>query len=97
MVSASSVSLGFADVGVREDVQAFGVGGHYAVFDSVVHHFYEMAGAGRAAMQIALLRRCLSFFAAGSAGDIADAGREGFENGIEALDDRLSSPPIIMQ
>src|SRR6266436_307750 len=34
-----------ADVGVLEDVEAFGVGGHQAIFDSVVNHFDEMASA----------------------------------------------------
>ena len=77
----------FAGVGVFQNVEAFGVGGHQAVFDAVVNHLDEMACAGRAAMEIALFGGAAGFFAAGSAIDIAAAGRERFEDGIEMLDD----------
>jgi hypothetical protein len=46
-----------ADVGMLEDVETFGVGGHQAVLDAVVDHFDEVSGAGRAAVQIPALRR----------------------------------------
>ena len=36
------------DVGVLQDVEAFGIGLHQAVFDAVVDHLDEMAGADRA-------------------------------------------------
>ena len=41
--------------GVLEDVEALGVGGHHPVLDAVVDHLHEVAGAGRAAVQVALL------------------------------------------
>ena len=44
-----------AGVGVLEDVQALGIGGHDAVLDPVVHHLDEVAGAGGTAVQIAAL------------------------------------------
>ena len=43
------------DIGVLEDVEAFGIGLHQAVFDAVVDHLDEMPGADRAGMDIALL------------------------------------------
>ena len=53
MVSASAPPL-LANVGVVEDVQAFGVSGHGAVLDPIVDHLHEVAGAGRPAVQIAV-------------------------------------------
>ena len=44
-----------AGVGVVQDVQALGVGGHDPVLDAVVDHLHEVAGAGRAAVQVAVL------------------------------------------
>ena len=38
-----------------EDVQAFGEGGHHPVLDAVVDHLHEVAGAVRAAVQVAVL------------------------------------------
>ena len=40
---------------VLEDVEALGIGLHQAVFDAVVDHLDEVAGAGRPGMDIALL------------------------------------------
>ncbi len=48
-----------ADVGVLEDVEAFGVGRHQAVLDAVVDHFHEVAAAVAAAVQIALRGRAV--------------------------------------
>src|SRR5260370_22851573 len=79
--------MGLARVGVLEVVQAFGVGGHQAVFDAVVNHLDEVASTGRAAVEIALLGSAGYFFAARRAIDIAAARRKRFENGIESLHD----------
>src|SRR5450432_396067 len=46
-----------------------------------------MAAADRAAVQITFFRSALGVFAAGGAIDVATAGRERFENGVEVLDD----------
>src|SRR6185312_9035907 len=69
-----------ADVGIFEDSHTFGVRGHDAVLDSVVHHFYEMAGAVLTTVEIALFGGATEFFAAGSARYIAWAGRKRFED-----------------
>jgi hypothetical protein len=45
-----------ADIRMAQDVQALGIRRHDAVFDAVVHHLYEMSGAGRTAVQIPPLR-----------------------------------------
>ena len=42
-------------VDVAQDVEALGIGLHHAVFDAVVDHLDEMPGAGRAAVEVALL------------------------------------------
>ena len=42
-------------VGVAQDVEALGIGLHQAVFDAVVHHLDEMAGAAGAGVQVAFL------------------------------------------
>src|ERR1700742_256009 len=49
--------FGFARVGVLEDVQALRVGGHDPVLDPVVDHLHEVAGAARAAVEVAVLGR----------------------------------------
>src|ERR1700730_19238319 len=74
------------DIGVLENVQAFGVGGDQAIFDSVVDHFHEVAGARWAAMEVSLFRGAGDLFAAGSARCVAATWREGLENGIEMAD-----------
>src|SRR5271165_6572869 len=79
--------VGFAGVGVLQDIQAFGVGGHDAVLDAVVHHFDEVARAAGAAMEIAFLGSASGFFAARSAVYVAATGSQRFEDGIEVLDD----------
>jgi hypothetical protein len=72
-----------ADIGVLENVQAFGVGGHQAIFNSVVHHLHEMAGAGWATVEIALFGSARSFLASWSAWCIAASGRERLEDRVE--------------
>ena len=44
-----------ARVGVVQDVQPLRIRGHHAVLDAVVDHLHEVAGAARAAMQVAAL------------------------------------------
>src|SRR5258706_1489370 len=39
-------------IGMLKDIEAFCVGRHQPIFDSVVYHFHEMSGAGRAAVQV---------------------------------------------
>src|SRR5262249_26903128 len=77
----------FPDVGILENSHALGIGGHHAVLDSVVYHFYKMATAVWAAVQVALFGGAAEFFSAGGAWDVAGAGRECFEDGIESLHD----------
>src|SRR6188508_3054389 len=43
-----------AGVRLAQQVEAFGIGGHEAVLDAVVHHLDEVAGAALAAVQIAV-------------------------------------------
>ena len=78
--------VGAADVGVVEDVQALGVGGHDPVLDAVVHHLHEVAGAGRPAVQVAALGGARIAGAARRALGGLDAGRERGEDGVEARD-----------
>src|ERR1700735_2414503 len=78
-----------ADVGGTQNSQAFGVGGHDSVLDSIVDHFHKVAGAVRAAVQVSLLGGAADFVASGSSRDVADSRRQGSEDGIEVLDDVL--------
>src|SRR6185503_1829377 len=82
------INLGLfsAAVGTTQDAQPFGVRGHESVFDSVVNHLDEMAGAVWAAMQIALLCGAVKFLASGSARGVTAARRKGGKNGIQAFD-----------
>src|SRR5258705_13403683 len=54
-----------------------------------MNHFHEVACAGRAAVKVALFGSAGTFFAAGCAINIATAGSERFENGIEVLHDAV--------
>src|SRR5262245_1493937 len=71
---------------VAEDVKAFGIGLHQPVLDAVVHHLDEVAGAGGAAIDVALFGGAAELLTAGSSGNVADAGRERFENGIKMIE-----------
>src|SRR5438309_306885 len=70
---------------VAENIKAFGVSLHQAVFNSVVDHFHEVAGAGRAAVKVTLLGCAAKPLPSGRAWNLTYAGREGFEDGIKAL------------
>src|SRR5882724_1950163 len=82
-------AMRFAGVGVFENVEAFGVGGHQAVFNAIVNHFHEVAGTRRAAVEIAFFGGAGAPFAAGGAVDITATGSECFENGIEVFHDAV--------
>ena len=60
--------FGLADVSIAQDVQAFGISGHQAVFDTVVNHLHKVAGAMRATVQKA-------FFSGAGASRAAGCGR----------------------
>src|ERR1700722_15789361 len=80
-----------------ENIQSPGVRGHHAVFDAVVHHLDEVAGAGRAAVEIAFFGgRGGSFVASGGGVDGAASGGQSLEGGIEIFPG-FASPPIIRQ
>ena len=73
-----------------QDVEAFGIGLHQAIFDAVVDHLDEMARARRAGMDIALLgARILALgSAAGVRGMVPMPGRQRVEDRIEMVDRR---------
>src|SRR5262249_6800015 len=80
-----------ADVGVGEDVEALGVGGHHAVLHAVVDHLDEVPGAALAAVQVPLLGGAPGLLAAGRARDRSAPGGEGLEDGVEARDRGLGA------
>ena len=57
--------------GVLEDVETFGVRLHDAVFDAVVHHLHEVAGARWAAVNVTFFGGAAALFAAGRARNVA--------------------------
>ena len=82
---------------VAQDVEALGIGLHQAVFDAVVDHLDEVAGAARAAVEVALLGARIAALAArrarrSSPGPGASAAKIGSRCSTASL-----SPPIIMQ
>src|SRR3984957_1429936 len=74
-----------ADIGGFEDPKAFGLSRHDPVFDAVIHHFDEMAGTIRSAMQITLLGGAVDLFAARRARNMAAAWRKRSEDRIEVF------------
>ena len=81
------VAAAFACVGVLQDVQPFGVCGHQAVFDAVVHHLDEVTGAGLAAIQIAFFGGAAGLLSPRRTIGVAAAGRQRLEDRIEMPDD----------
>ena len=77
------LALEIADIGMFEDVETLGIGGHQPVFDAVMHHFDEMPCARRAAMQVTLLGRAFAVFPPGHGGYGPHAGCQGLEYGIQ--------------
>src|SRR5579863_2861754 len=78
--------IDFLRVGVVEDVEALGISLHDAVFDAVVHHLDEVAGAGRPAVEIAVFSRALIGRTAGCAADVALSWSRSFENRLNLLE-----------
>src|SRR5215467_12291920 len=74
-----------ADIGVPENSQSFGIGGHDAVLDAVVHHLDEVTGAVRPTMQITMLGGSSDLLSTRCARNVPGAGRERRKNGIEML------------
>jgi hypothetical protein len=85
------VALHLPGVRLEQDVHAFRVRGHEAVLDAVVDHLHEVARAGRAAMQIALLGGSGVAPSAGSARRRLEPGCDAFENRIQVTDNLLIS------
>src|SRR3546814_6429630 len=48
-------ALVLADIGLVQNVHAFGVSSHHAVFNAVMYHFHKVPRSMRAAMQIATI------------------------------------------
>ena len=67
-----------------QNVEAFGIGFHKAIFDAVMNHFDEMAGTDGTAMQIAALN-CPAGRPARRAGNRARPRRQDIEDRIEVL------------
>src|SRR5665213_3408736 len=76
----------FANVGAPQNVQPFGIRLHEAIFDAVVNHLDEMAGAGSPAIKIAFLSRAGRLFAPRRARDIAASRRKRLEDRIQVVD-----------
>src|SRR5450631_3368550 len=66
-----------------QNVQSFGVGSHQSVFNPVMNHFDEMAGAGRPAMEITLLDRATNLFPSRGARDIAASRSKRLKDWVE--------------
>ena len=82
----------FVRILALEDVEPLGIGLHQAVFDAVMDHFDEMAGAGRPGMDIAFLRAVVGeLVAAARTVDVASSRREGLEDGVEVVDRFLAA------
>src|SRR6266850_7890966 len=75
-----------ADVGGPQHAQPLSVGGHDSVLDSVVHHFHEMAGAIRTAVQVPLCGGPIRLLASGSTRYAAHARGQRLEDWVEPFD-----------
>src|SRR5579885_667828 len=74
-----------ADIGVVQDIQPFGVGGHDAILDAVVNHLHEVAGAMRATAQVAVLGRAGYPVSTGSGGRALFTGGQSGKYRVEIL------------
>src|ERR1700709_614957 len=79
-------------IGILQNIEAFGIGLHQAVFDAVVNHLDEVPCANRAGVNVALFDPGIAPFASPGAGDIADPGRERGEARVEAVYHGLVAP-----
>src|SRR5437899_13051832 len=77
-----------ADIGGAQDAEPLGVGGHDAVFDTVVDHLDEVAAATGSAVEIPPLSGAADGFPPRRARDVAGAGSAGRDARIEGLDRR---------
>src|ERR1017187_9294455 len=68
---------------MTQNVKSFGVGSHQSVFNPVMDHLDEMAGAGRPAMEVTLLDRATNLFPSRRARDIAASRSKRLEDWIE--------------
>src|ERR1035441_3889345 len=68
---------------MTQNVQSFGVGSHQSVFNPVMNHLHEMAGAGGPTMEITLLDRATDPFPSRCARDIAASWSKRLEDWIE--------------
>src|SRR5208337_5070513 len=78
-----------ADVGGAQKTKPFGVGGHDAVLNSVVHHLDEVTAPAWPAVQISLFGRTAYLLASRCLRYIADARCNGFEERIEVFHGRV--------
>src|SRR5262252_5875067 len=74
------------DIGAAQNTQAFSIGSHDAVLDTVVNHFDEVAGAVRTAVKITLLRCPAQLLPARCAWDVSRAGCKASEDRIDVFD-----------
>src|SRR5262249_18853342 len=74
-------------VSVLQNIETFGKGLHQSVFDAVMDHLDEMAGAARPAMQVTELHARVAAIATERARHIAEPRRQRLEYWIEAVDD----------
>ena len=89
--------LALADVGVAQDVQAFGIRRHDAVLDAVVDHLDEVAGTVRPAVQETLLgARRRAARGRGVRGAASTPGASAAKIGVSRAT-TSGSPPIIRQ
>src|SRR5882762_11125024 len=72
-----------------QDIEALRIGLHQPVFDAVVDHLDEMAGATRPAMQVALPGARVAPLAMRRCRNIALPGRQRAKDRIEPLDHGL--------
>src|ERR1035437_1737125 len=77
------------NIGRANNIQPLGIGGHDAVLDSVVHHLDEVSASAWSAVQITLFSRAAHLLASRCPRYVADARRDGFEDGIEVLHHRV--------
>src|SRR6516225_3677058 len=68
------------------DVKALSVGGHDAIFDSIVDHLHEMTRAARTAMQVTVFGCAAELLAPRGRWGRVSAGCKRLEDRIEALD-----------
>src|SRR6516165_4022856 len=74
------------DIRGAQHTKSFGIGGHDAVLDAVVHHLDEMPGPVRPAMQVTLFGGAAQLLASRRTRDVASSWRERREDRVETFD-----------